>query len=101
MAETEKVKARIDMSVAKQRIDGIDTPILVIGREQDHLQGIFRTTYELLEEAGKKVEWVSYDHPVHGYVFPFRGAEGDYEVDDTQSQLIAGVIDFLDRHLSG
>jgi len=100
MAETAKVKARIDVALANRRIETIDTPILVIGREEDHLQGIFRTTYELLEEAGKDVEWVSYDHPVHGYVFPFRGPDGDYEVDDIQERLIADVLAFLAPHLT-
>lgn len=99
MAETEKVRARIDMEVAGERIAGIDTPILVIGRESDHLQGIFRTTYELLDEAGKDVEWVSYDHPVHGFVYPTRGTDGEYEVDETQEEVIAAIISFLDRHL--
>jgi len=99
MSETDKVRARIDIDVASERIAGIDTPILVMGRETDHLQGIFRTSYELLAEAGKDVEWVSYDHPLHGYVFPFRGAAGNYEVDGTQQEAIDEVISFLDRHM--
>jgi hypothetical protein len=85
--------------VSAERIAGIDTPILVMGREDDHLQGIFRTSYEMLAEAGKDVEWVSYDHPLHGYVFPLRGADGEYEVDGIQAEAIAHVIAFLDRHL--
>lgn len=99
MAETEKVRSRIDMAKAKERIGGIDTPILVMGRESDHLQGIFRTSYELLAEAGKPVEWVSWDHDLHGYVYPKRGPDGAYEVNDVQESAIAGVLDFLDKHL--
>lgn len=99
MAETEKVRARIDMDKARDRIASIDTPILVMGREDDHLQGIFRVTYELLEEAGKEVEWVSWDHPLHGYVYPLRGGDGEYEVNEVQDRAIAGVIDYLDRYL--
>jgi dipeptidyl aminopeptidase/acylaminoacyl peptidase len=99
MAETEKVRSRIDMAKAKERIAGIDTPILVMGRESDHLQGIFRTSYELLAEAGKPVEWVSWDHDLHGYVYPQRGPDGAYEVNDVQESAIAGVLDFLDQHL--
>lgn len=99
MSETDKVRARIDMDVATARASRIDTPILVMGREEDHLQGIFRMSYELLAELGKDVEWVSYDHPLHGYVFPIRGADGEYEVNDVQLEAIAGVIEFLDRHL--
>jgi dipeptidyl aminopeptidase/acylaminoacyl peptidase len=99
MAETEKVRARIDADVARERIAGIATPLLIMGREDDHLQGIFRATYELLAEAGKDVEWVSYDHPLHGYIYPERGPDGRYQVDDTQRDAIATVIDFLGRFL--
>ncbi|HEX2152531.1 MAG TPA: alpha/beta hydrolase fold domain-containing protein [Acidimicrobiia bacterium] len=99
MAETEKVRSRIDLERANARISSIATPILVMGRETDHLQGIFRVSYELLEEAGKDVEWVSWDHPLHGYVYPLRGSDGEYEVNEVQDQAIAGVIDFLDRYL--
>jgi dipeptidyl aminopeptidase/acylaminoacyl peptidase len=99
MAETEKVRNRIDIDVARKRIDGIQTPLLVMGRDEDHLQGIFRTTFELLEEAGKEVEWVSYDHPLHGYIYPERGPDGEYIVDETQKGSIAFVIDYLDRYL--
>jgi dienelactone hydrolase len=99
MAETDKVRRRIDMAVAKARIAPIRTPILVMGRDDDHLQGIFRTTYELLAEAGKPVEWVSYDHDLHGYVFPLRGTGGAYELNDVQVGAIDGVIAYLARHL--
>jgi dienelactone hydrolase len=99
MAEVGKVRGRIDTDLAAARIATIDTPILVMGRETDHLQGIFRTTYELLEEAGKDVEWVSYDHPLHGYIYPLRGVDGDYEADDVQRTAIATVISYLDRYL--
>lgn len=99
MAEVAKVRSRINQTLAKERIRTIDTPILVMGREDDHLQGIFRTTYELLEEAGKDVEWVSYDHPLHGYVYPLREHDGDYQVDDVQDDAIATVIDYLHRYL--
>ena len=99
MAEVEKVRARIDMDIAASRIAGIKTPILVMGRQDDHLQGIFRTTYELLAEAGKDVEWVSHDHDLHGYVFPIRGKDGQYEVNDVQLEAIAGVLAWLERYL--
>jgi len=99
MNEVDKVRARIDEPVARARAEGIRTPILVMGREDDHLQGIFRTSYELLAEMGKLVTWVSYDHPRHGYVFPIRGADGEYEVNEVQHEAIAAVIGFLDEHL--
>lgn len=99
MSEVDKVRSRIDAKIAADRISTIDTPILVMGRDKDHLQGIFRTTYELLKEAGKEVEWVSYDHPMHGYVFPERGSDGEYELDDMQIEAIDGMIAWLDRYL--
>lgn len=99
MGETEKVRARIDTEIARERIAGIATPILVMGRESDHLQGIFRTTYDLMAEAGKDVEWVSFDHPLHGYIFPVQGEGGEYAVDVVQQKAIASVIDYLNRHL--
>ncbi len=99
MREAGKVRKRIDEKKATERIAGISTPILVMGRETDELQGIFRLNYELLEEAGKDVEWVSYDHPLHGYIYPRRGEDGSYEVDETQQRAIAQMIDYLDRKL--
>ncbi len=99
MAEADKVRRRIDRGIAAARISSIKTPILVMGRDGDHLQGIFRTAFELLAEAGKDVEWVSYDHDRHGYVFPVRGADGQYQVDAVQRTAIAGVIAYLGRYL--
>jgi len=99
MSEVDKVRARIDEPVARARAEGITTPILVMGRDDDHLQGIFMTSYQLLAEMGKPVSWISYDHPLHGYVFPIRGADGEYEVNEVQHEAIAAVIGFLDEHL--
>jgi dipeptidyl aminopeptidase/acylaminoacyl peptidase len=100
MAEVEKVRRRIDMDLAKARIAPIDTPFLVMGRDEDHLQGIFRTSYDLLAEAGKDAEWVSYDHDYHGYVFPIRGDDGNYILNDVQVQAIDHVIGWLKKRLN-
>jgi dienelactone hydrolase len=100
MAEVEKVRRRIDMDLAKARIAPITTPFLVMGRDEDHLQGIFRTSYDLLAEAGKDAEWVSYDHDYHGYVFPIRGADGNYILNDVQVQAIDHVIGWLKTRLN-
>ncbi len=99
MVETEKVRARIDMDKARVRISTIETPMLVMGRDDDHLQGIFRVTYELLAEANKPVDWVSWDHDLHGYVYPLRGPDGEYQVNDVAQAAITGVLDYLDEHL--
>ena len=79
----------------------IDIPILVMGRDEDHLQGIFRLSYELLEESGKDATWVSWDHPLHGYIFPVTGDDGRAVVDEVQNSAIDGVIAFLDQHVKG
>jgi len=99
MVQTEKVRARIDIDKARLRISTIETPMLVMGREDDHLQGIFRVTYELLAEANKPVDWVSWDHDLHGYVYPVRGPDGEYQVDVVAEAAITGVLDYLDEHL--
>ncbi len=99
MSEVEKVRARIDEPVARARCESITTPMLVMGREEDHLQGIFIASFQILAEMGKPATWVSYDHPLHGYVFPIRGADGEYEVNDVQHEAIAAVLGFLDEHL--
>ncbi len=99
MAETTKVRRRINMDIARSRIAPIRTPFLIMGRDGDHLQGIFRTTYELLEEANKDVEWVSYDHDIHGYVFPERNERGEYDINDVQASAIEHVVGWLKERL--
>ncbi len=100
MAEVDKVRRRIDLTVAMRRIENINTPILVMGRDEDHLQGIFRTSYDLLVESGKNVDWVSYDHDYHGYIFPIRGKDGKYILNEVQEEAIAFVIAWLKEKLS-
>jgi dienelactone hydrolase len=99
MTDVEIVRARIDHAVSRERVGAIDTPILVMGRDTDELQGIFRLSFELLRDAGKDTEWVSYDHPMHGYIFPVRGDDGDYRVDETQRLAIDRIIEYFGRDL--
>ena len=99
MREVEKVRARINEERALERMKSIRTPILIMGRQKDHLQGVFRATYDLMVEAGGDVEWTSYDHPLHGYIFPERGEGGEYAVDETQEAAIAECIAYLDKHM--
>jgi hypothetical protein len=95
MRSADYVRPRINEKLVRERISPIRTPMLVLGRDDDHLQGIFRVSYDVLAEAGKDVEWVSWDHPMHGYVFP----PGD-DVDAVQERAIAGVIEFFDARLT-
>jgi hypothetical protein len=92
------VRSRANLEVARQRIAPIDLPMLVMGRDDDHLQGVFRLSYELLAEAGKDAEWVSWDHPLHGYILP-ETSDGAAGPDQVQVGAIDGIIAFLDRHL--
>ena len=72
--------------------------MLVLGRDEDELQGIFRLTYELLAEKRDDVEWRSWSHDVHGYIYPESDADGVAQVDDVQREALAVIVDFLDRH---
>ena len=99
MREPAKVRARITEDVAGERIGTIKTPILVQGRNADELQGIFRVCYDLLVELGKEVEWATYEHAVHGFVYPRRNAQGAYDPDAVQVQAVKDSIAFFDRHM--
>lgn len=99
MREPAKVRPRITEDVAKARVAPIATPIFVQGRDSDELQGIFRVSYDLLHEAGKDAQWQSYDHPLHGFVYPERNAGGAYEPDAVQTQAVADTLAFFDRHM--
>jgi len=99
MRETGKVRARITEEVAKARIGSIKTPILVQGRNSDELQGIFRVCYDLLVELGKEAQWATYEHPVHGFVYVERNADGVYAPDAVQVQAVRDSIAFFDKHL--
>ena len=99
MRETEKVRGRIDLEVAQQRISTIRTPIFVQGRNSDELQGIFRVGYDLLQEAGKESEWKTYEHDVHGFVYVQRNDDGIYDPDAVQLDGVKGSIAFFDRHM--
>jgi len=99
MRETEKVRGRIDLDIALQRISTISTPILVQGRNTDELQGIFRVGYELLDEAGKETQWKSYEHDVHGFVYVKRNDAGVYDPDPVQLEGVKDSIAFFDGYM--
>ena len=99
MREPEKVRPRITEDVARARVAPIKTPIFVQGRDSDELQGIFRVSYDLLAEAGKDAEWKSYDHALHGFVYPERNDAGVYAPDAVQLRAVADTLAFFDRHM--
>ncbi|HVS90136.1 MAG TPA: prolyl oligopeptidase family serine peptidase [Candidatus Acidoferrum sp.] len=95
----EELRGRIDMAAAMERINAVKTPILIQGRERDHNQAIFRLNYELLRQAGKDVEWKSYDHDEHGFIFVKRNDKGVYAPDATQLQIVKDSITYFDRYM--
>ena len=89
-----------DLSVVKSKLcapDAVKMPILVQGRDRDHHQDIFRLNYELLRDAGKDVEWKSYDHDEHGFIFVKRNEKGVYAPDPIQLQIVKDSIAYFDR----
>ena len=97
--DIEVVRKHADKSRAMARIRRITAPILHIGRDADHLQGIFKLAHEWMQEAGKDSTWVSLDHPLHGYPFIYRQDDGSYQPDATQQQAFDLFMQFFDRHL--
>ncbi|MBI5879146.1 MAG: hypothetical protein HZB53_15975 [Chloroflexi bacterium] len=93
--------SQIDLARAWERIQRISptVPILVLGRDGDHLQGIFHKLYELLVRAGKHAHWATWDHPEHAYQWgPRRGADG-YAPDPIQQATLDTVVEFLNEHV--
>jgi len=95
----EELRGRIDMTVAMSHINAIKTPIFVQGRDRDHHQDIFRLNYELLREAGKDVQWKSYDDDEHGFVFVKRDPDGVYRPNAVQFQIVKDSIAYFDRYM--
>lgn len=98
MREASKVRPRITEEIARERASTITTPIFVQGRDADELQGIFRVSYDLLQEAGKEAQWISYDHELHGFVYPIRNADGSYTPDATQRKAVADALAYYERY---
>jgi dienelactone hydrolase len=97
--DIERARANADKARAMARIARIRTPILHVGRDTDHLQGIFKLAHEWMREAGKDSTWVSFDHPEHGYPFIYRQPDGSYRPDPVQAEAFEVIMAFFDRHL--
>jgi dienelactone hydrolase len=99
MRGVDHARSRItDPDEVSVRLDGVDIPVLVLGRDQDELQGIFRLTYELLAAKRGDAEWRTWSHDVHGYIYPEADDHGVAQVDDVQREALEVIVDFLDRH---
>lgn len=97
MQSVQKVRNRIDIDIANQRISTINTPIFVMGRDEDELQGIFKLSYDLLIENKKEALWKSYDHALHGFIFPIK-QNNKYDVDPIQDEAIEDVLSFFKKY---
>jgi dienelactone hydrolase len=97
--DIEVARKHADKSKAMERIRRITTPILHIGRETDHLQGIFRLAHEWMLEAGRDSTWASFDHSEHGYPFIYRQDDCSYKPDPVQQQAFDLFMDYFDKHL--
>lgn len=105
---------QLDLERATERIDAVpaDVPILVGGRDEDHLQGLFEKLYDLLERADRPVTWESWSYPDHAYQWgPRRSSSGSeaaeaadgaaaYEPDEVQRATADRVVAFLDERLA-
>ena len=90
------VRSRVNLPLVNERVAPIDVPILVMGRDPDHLQGVFQVSFELLVAHGKDAQWVSWDHPLHGYIFPIAADGGP---DAVQVHAVDAIVAFLERTL--
>jgi len=97
--DIEFARKNADKAKAMERIRRIETPILHLGRDRDHLQGIFMLAHEWMREAGKDSTWVSFDHPDHGYPYIYRHADGSYAPDPVQQQAFDVFMDYFDKRL--
>ncbi|MBM3344080.1 MAG: hypothetical protein FJY56_18495 [Betaproteobacteria bacterium] len=97
--DIEVVRKNANKARAMERIRRINTPILHIGRDPDHLQGIFKLAHEWMVEAGKDSQWASFDHPAHGYPFIERGADGSYNPNPAQQAAYDLFMHYFEQRL--
>lgn len=97
--DKELVRKNADKARAMQRINRIKTPILHIGRDRDHLQGIFQLVHEWMLEAGKDSTWITLDHSDHGYPYLYRQPNGSFKPDAVQEKGFEAFMAYFDKHL--
>ncbi|MEX2496239.1 MAG: hypothetical protein WD448_09135 [Woeseia sp.] len=103
LPDVESTLPYVDMERARERIASIDDnmPILHIGRDADHLQGVFRLTYEISAEAGKNAQWLSFADELHGFGFLARDEDGSFNPPDLRLKAFEAWMSFFDKHLKG
>ena len=93
------VKANADKHAAMNRLRNISAPVLHIGREGDHLQGIFRLAHEWMLEAGLAVEWKSFTHADHGFCLIYGDPSREFLPDSVQRKAFESYMSHFDRFL--
>jgi len=99
LQDKELARRLADADRAMQRVRAVDIPLLIMGREDDHLQGAFALLYEWLAAAGRDARWVSFDHPEHGYALLGRTPGHESAPDAVQEQAFDVYMAFFDEHL--
>ena len=90
----------LNKEIAMERLRRIKMPILMMGREDDHNQGVFEVAYEWMVEAGADVKWITHNHPIHGYLIRIpKGSDGIYMPDEIQLQAIEEALDFFGEYM--
>ncbi len=93
------VRSIADKERAMARLREVNTPLLILGREGDHLQGMFRLLYEWGDEAGADMTWRSFGHPVHGYALMGRDEGEQFVNNPVEEEVFELYMDFFDEHL--
>jgi dienelactone hydrolase len=101
LQDKELARKLADEQRAIERVGEVEIPLLVMGRDDDHLQGAFALLYEWLAETGKDVQWASFDHPEHGYTLLGRSYLEGGRPDAIQEQAFELYMSFFDEHLKG
>lgn len=100
LEDPELVKKLANKQKAMERIQRMRTPFMHLGRDRDHLQGVFRTLYDWMTEAGiPNQTWGSADHATHGYGLLYRNEDGSYTPDKMQREFFEQWMAFFDKHL--
>jgi dienelactone hydrolase len=84
-----------DPEVARKNIEPITTPVLILVGTADSLQGMARTLYDSLAEAGKSVRLEIYEHGYHDFCL---GPQGQTRKDLPRGEvLLDSALDALEK----
>ncbi len=91
--------SQYDRAFAMERIRKIKTPVVILNRTNDHLTGIFKTTYQLMRQAGVPCwEW-EFEHPRHGFSWGPRKKNGAYNPHTVQQKALEQTIEFFNTYV--